>query len=237
MPTLLSMLLDSDTTTNRSNASRRADGLLGKLVEYDVAAGRPVVTETPWTVTPEPPDANAVNRLCYGLEQMTTGMKGAKAKGTQIYEDMSNTSGTITRVTKSMDPPEWLFQKRVRPDDGTKYIDMDLDDVLEGVIGASNTEGIRQFHDTNTGYEDGTGDPSWTDITNATDDGALDNIEFLINNFVPSPGRMPSRSMCSTSWTWSCSTTRPRRRSRAFSTRWASSWPITTATARRGSAG
>jgi hypothetical protein len=188
LPTLLSMLIDSDTTTNRGTAARRADGLLGKLVEYDVAAGRPSVTETPWTTAPEPPDANAVNRLCYGLEQMTTGMKGAKARGTQIYEDMSNTTGTITSVTKSIDPPEWLFQKRVRPDNPAKYIDMDLDDVLEGVIGASNTEGIRQFHDGNTVYGDGTGDPNWTDITNANDDGALDNIEFLVSNFVLQTG-------------------------------------------------
>jgi hypothetical protein len=188
MPTLLSMLLDSDTTTNRSTAARRADGLLGKLVEYDVAAGRPTVTETPWTVAPAPPDAVAVNRLCYGLEQMSTAMKGTKSKGTQIYEDMSNTTGTITRVTKSMDPPEWMFQKRVRPDNPAKYVDMDLDDVLSKAIGSTNTEGIRQFHDGNTTYGDGTGDPSWVDLTNVNDDGALDNIQFLVSNFVLQSG-------------------------------------------------
>ena len=188
LPTLLSMLIDSDTTTNRSTAARRADGLLAKLVEYDVTAGRPAVTETPWTTPPDPPNADAIDKLCKGLEQMTTAMKGAKSKGTQIYEDMSNTGGTITRVTKSLDPPEWMFQKRVRPDNPAKYIDMDLDDILSKAIGADNTKGIRQFHDSDTTYGNGASDPDWTDLTNANDDGALDNIKFLISNFVLQSG-------------------------------------------------
>ncbi len=184
MPTLLSVLLDSDTTTNRSNTTRRADGLLGRLMYYDVAAGRPAVTETLTTHTP--PDDAAVNSFCYGLEQLTSAMKGARSKGTRIYEDMSGDisvhgyTDQISRVTKGIDPPAWLFQKRVRPDDGTKYIDLDLDDLLNTVIGETASDGLRQYQDVNTLYNDGTGDPDFTDFNETITDLSDLTGDFLV---------------------------------------------------------
>lgn len=181
VPSLLSVLTDSDTALARNTQSGgkylRADGLLSKMVYYDVAAGRPTQDETP--VTPTTPDMVSINKILFGLEQMTTAMKGAKAKGTLINENMSN--GTLATI-KDLDIPEWRFTKRPRVDNPAKYVDLDLDKILTDVIGIDGTHGLNKYHDTNATYSDGT--PSWSSITNTNADGAVDNIQSLINNFL-----------------------------------------------------
>jgi hypothetical protein len=67
VPTLLSVLCDSDTSRNRANRGRRADGLLSRLCSYDVTRGigRPAVNETP--AAPEVPDMTKINSICFGV--------------------------------------------------------------------------------------------------------------------------------------------------------------------------
>ncbi|MBN2159061.1 MAG: hypothetical protein JW807_06675 [Spirochaetes bacterium] len=188
IPTLLSVLIDSDISRTRANISQRADGLLAKLLSYGDTCVRPSVTET--VVTPEPFTADelaAVDNVCLGLEQMTSGMKTSeRARGTEIEERMSNGTcgGTVTALSsvKQLDLPEWMFAKRIRPDDPAKYIDLDLDDLLDKVIGEAPDEGLNQFHDTNANLADGT--PDWSDFTNVDDDGALDVLQTLIGQFM-----------------------------------------------------
>jgi hypothetical protein len=96
---------------------------------------------------------------------------------------MSN--GAISN-TKQMDPPEWMFQKRTRPDDPAKYVDMDLDKLLNNVKGGDTgtdiARGLNQFHDTNDTYNDGK--PNYCNLTNADDNGVADILRTLTGDFL-----------------------------------------------------
>jgi hypothetical protein len=183
LPTVLSILVDSDTSADRSNTNRRADGLLAKMVEYPEFPNRPAVTETPLNWTLSDKNDKAIDKICQGLEQLTTGMKGTKARGTEINEQMSD--GTINTI-KQLDPPEWRFQLRPRYGDNTKYVDMDLDDLLNRLVGEEADEGLNQYRDTNANYADGL---DWTDITEPVagkkyGDGIVDSLYMLTNEFL-----------------------------------------------------
>lgn len=180
--TVFSMLVDSDSSENRANRAQRADGLLSQLTSYDIAAGdgRPAVTET--MAAPETVNTEAIAKLLYGLEQVTSSMKMTKAEAIKIYEDQSTAGGTVTETTKQLDMPEWMYAMRPRPDNAAKYIDLDLDDILETVIGEAADEGLNQFRDDDASYSNG--DPDWSDFTNAADDGTLDDLQFLVDTFM-----------------------------------------------------
>lgn len=179
IPTLFSVLADSDTSPTRSNRGQRADGLLARLVAYTEYPNRPAVTETPreWKLTDK--SGKAIDRISVALEQLTTGMKGAKGRGTLINEQLSN--GTMARI-KQLDPPEWRFQKRPRIDDGSKYVDLDLDDIMNNVIGEAAGEGLNKYHDTDDNYASG-GAVNWTDCAELVDD-----VRDLLGKFVLKKG-------------------------------------------------
>jgi hypothetical protein len=151
-------------------------------VSYDSAAGngRPAVTETPLVY--KRPNMDAINAICAGLEQLTTGIKGHKARGTEIDEKMSN--GTLARI-KQLDLPEWRFVKRVRPDDPAKSVDIDLDKMLRKVVGGDSgndmNKGLNQFIDKSGVYTDHGGciRPDFTEINDL-----LSDLTDLMNDFV-----------------------------------------------------
>ena len=186
IPSFISVLTDSDTSPTRANRSQRADGLLAKLVEYPEFPNRPAVTETPLNWTLSDKSSKSIDKICEGLEQITTGMKGSKARGTEINEKLSN--GTMDAKglkLKQLDPPEWRFQLRPRYGNPSKYVDLDLDDILNRVIGKVPDEGLNFYHDGNANYADGI---DWTDITEPTGkkygDGAVDSLYMLTNEFL-----------------------------------------------------
>jgi hypothetical protein len=183
VPTYLSILTDSDTSNIRANKSQRADGLLAKMVEYPEFPNRPAVTETPLNWTLSDKSDKAIDKICAGLEQLTTGMKGTKERGTAINEQMS--VGPLNTI-KQLDPPEWRFQLRPRYGVSGKYVDMDLDDLLSRVIGKVPDEGLNFYHDANNNYADGL---DWTDITEPVagkkyGDGIVDSLYMLTNEFM-----------------------------------------------------
>ncbi len=177
-------MMDSDTSWNRADRLQRADGLLGKMLEYDANTStpnepdRPAVTETPlnWTLTAN--SEAAIARMLAGLEQVGLNMKFNKPKGIEILEDQSTAGGTITATTKQIDPPEWNFQKRVRIDDASKVIDLDLDDLLTKLIGDEGDDGLNKFQDNDANYANGgtntVGPWTWTE-----EDGFEDTIDDL----------------------------------------------------------
>ena len=189
IPTLISVLTDSDTSSNRSNRDQRADGLLGKLVAYPEFPNRPSVTEMPLNWKLSDKSSNAIDKICAGLEQLTTGMKGSKARGTEINEKMSlNDSFYLGyKAIKQLDPPEWRFKLRPRLGVPAKYIDLDLDDLLNRVIGKTPDKGLNKYRDDNAIYFDGK--PVWTDITDIKPgkkygDGAVDGLYMITNEFL-----------------------------------------------------
>lgn len=175
VPTLFSILTDSDTSPDRSNKSQRGDGLLARLVAYPEYPNRPAVTETPLNWTLSESSSMSIDKICVALEQVTTGMKGAKARGTLINEQMSN--GVLASL-KQLDTPEWRFEKRTRQGETDKYVDLDLDDLLDSVIGKVDDEGLNKYHDTDDNYASG-GTISWTDL-----DDLVDDVQDLLGKFV-----------------------------------------------------
>jgi hypothetical protein len=176
VPTLLSVLTDSDTSPTRSNKSQRADGLLAKLVAYPEYPNRPSVTETPQNWTLSDSSSTAIDKICAGLEQITTGLKGSKARGTLINEQMSN--GTLASI-KQLDPAEWRFQKRARIDNASKYVDLDLDDILNKLVGKTPDKGLNKYHDTNDNFANGV---DWTDLNDTISDMHDLASKFLVKN-------------------------------------------------------
>jgi hypothetical protein len=189
IPNLLSVLLDSDTTTNRGTIAQRADGLLATLTKYTAGtSGRPdeIVTQR----TYEAPNTGAIRDILYGLEQLTSGMKVAKAAAIGIYEDQSTSGGTISNyTTKQLNPPEWTFTKRQRPGEPTEYIDIDAEKMLNnlkgGDDGLNTTKGLNQFHSASVAA------CNWTNLTNADDDGVLDVLQTMTDEFLKTGAAYP----------------------------------------------
>jgi hypothetical protein len=191
IPNILSVLIDSDTSTTRGTPAQRADGLLAMLTNYTPGpsgSGRPDETVTQRVY--EAPNTDAIRDVLYGLEQLTSGMKMSKAAAIGIYEDMSTSGGTISNyTTKQLDPPEWIFSKRQRPGEPTKYVDIDAEKLLNKIKGGDDgqdiTKGLNQFHGASVAT------PDWTNLTNANDDGALDILHTLTNDFLKQGAQYP----------------------------------------------
>jgi hypothetical protein len=193
IPTMLSILIDSDTSSTRSQRSMRGDGLLARMVSYDPTAGtgRPAADETPLEY--KVPNMTAINSICAGLEQLTSGIKGQPARGTQIDNMLTTHTSPppLNLPVKQLAVPQWRFEHRVRSDDPSKWADINLDKMLNklkgGDDGNDNTKGLNRFHDLSPTYGDGSGDPDFTDITDLVSD-----IVDLMAKFVIQPGHAGS---------------------------------------------
>ena len=194
IPTILSVLLDSDTSTTRLEKTQRADGLLAVLTKYTAGtSGRPDETVTMATHTE--PGTAAINDILYGLEQLTSSMKMAEATAITIYRKQSKATAPVTFITKQLNPPLWIFNKRQRPNEPTKYIDIDAEKMLNKLLGGDNgldiTKGLNQFHDDLDTFLYNDGKPDWTNLTNANDDGALDNLYTVTSKFLIQGAQYP----------------------------------------------
>jgi hypothetical protein len=118
-------------------------------------------------------------------------MKMGKANALTIYEDQSNSGGTISNyTTKQLDPPEWIFSKRQRPNQPTEYVDIDAEKMFNNLKGGDDgqdiTKGLNQFHGASVAA------CNWTNLINVTnDDGALYVLHTLTNEFLKQGAQYP----------------------------------------------
>jgi hypothetical protein len=190
VPTMLSILIDSDTSLLRNEKTFRADGLLSRMVEYDndpstVEPERPPADETPLEY--KEPNMTAINAICAGLEQLTSGIKGQPARGTQIDNMLTTQLSPIGTQVKQLAVPQWRFEHRVRPDDPSKWVDINLDKMLNKIKGGDDgndsTKGLNRLHDASGYYGDEADDPNFTDIADLVSD-----LSDLMNKFMLKDG-------------------------------------------------
>jgi len=159
VPTMVSVLFDTDPSINRSTPSKRADGPIALLTEYDVTKERSGSNQSKTKIVTNLikflsglgderfDDKFGINysashfdeatyhkwgarrKILYGMEQALTSAKMDKTEGIRLTE------AKPTRLDggKELDLPEWIFTKR--------DCDLDLDWGLEKLIGPYTEDG------------------------------------------------------------------------------------------------
>lgn len=184
--TLLSTLIDSDSSLNRNDSTQRCDGILPMLVEYDTESGEPktrlftgllklliTMSDSSYddTGTPDENDYRtwgARRKLLYGLEQIQSSIR-FDAKGemdiiNSTFDPGDTTDTNCEAKTKSsyglVKKPDWIFSLRTRVDpDDVADIDAGLN--LDEFIGSDSLDkGLAVFVD-NRGNAD---DARWTNF-------------------------------------------------------------------------